>query len=187
MSRRRPFKPLRRPVFVGCEGESECGYASRVQDILREADVPVHLIIEDLGQGAGDPLSRVEMAVRKLEHLRKTRGAPSDRFVLLDHDQTAADPQRAIKACQLAVAHNIQIVWQRPCFEAVLLRHLAGCVTRRPPDTTESERALKREWPEYEKPMNRSKFAAKIGRAEILQAATVEPELDAMLRSLGVM
>jgi hypothetical protein len=187
MRKRRSSIPLRRPVFVGCEGESESGYAGLLQDMIREANVPVHLLIADLGIGAGDPLSRVELAVRKLEQLRRTRTAPPEKFVLLDSDQAERDRNRATAARNLAVQYDIQIIWQRPCFEAVILRHLPRCATRRPPDSPEAERALRREWADYRKPMTRADLAKKINLAAILQAAGVEPELNAMLRSIGLL
>ncbi|MGF6178636.1 hypothetical protein ABIE33_006956, partial [Ensifer sp. 4252] len=64
MSRRRPqhIQP-RRPVYIGCEGRSEVGYASLLQDLIREANLAVHLHIDELGPGAGDPLSRVTLRI----------------------------------------------------------------------------------------------------------------------------
>jgi hypothetical protein len=186
MRKRRSSIPQRRPIFVGCEGESESGYVGLLQDLIRDASVPVHLIVVDLGIGAGDPLTRIEMAVRKLEQLRRTRTAPPERFILLDYDQVDSNRDRATAAQRLAAQHNIQIVWQRPCFEAVILRHLPQCATRRPPDTPEAERALRREWAEYRKPMARADLGRRIKLEAVLQAATVEPELEAMLRCLGL-
>lgn len=186
MRSRRSRIPQRRPVFIGCEGESETGYVGLLQDLLHAAGIPVHLITQNLGLGAGDPLSRIEMAVRKIEHLRRTRTAPTDRFVFLDHDQVQADPARAHSAQRLADSHAISIVWQRPCFEALILRHLPLCATRRPPDTPEAQRALKREWPGYEKPMTRVALARRIDLAAVLRAAAVEIELRTLLDRIGL-
>ena len=47
--RRPPHIPQRRPVYIGCEGASEASYAGLPQDMLRDADLAVHLVIEDLG------------------------------------------------------------------------------------------------------------------------------------------
>ena len=184
--RHRPYIDQRRPVFIGCEGASEVSYAGFLQDLLRDVSLPVHLVIEELGLGAGDPLARIDLAVRRLDHLRRTRIAPLQRFVLLDDDQIAADPQRAVRARRTAAENNIVIVWQRPCFEAVLLRHLPDRATRRPPDTSEAVRALVRVWPEYQKPMTRAGLARRLDRQAVLQAAAVEPELDVLLRCLGL-
>lgn len=187
MTRRRPpYIVQKRPVYVGCEGASEHSYAGFLQDLLRTAEIPVHLVVEELGPGAGDPLARVEMAVRRLAHLRRTRTAPTKRFVLLDSDQAERDSQRAAQAQRMAGYNDIHIVWQTPCFEAVLLRHLQGCAGHRPPDTPRAEQALLRQWPEYNKPMTRTELARRLDLAAVLRAAEVEPGLTEFLRCLGL-
>jgi len=188
MTRRRPPNiPLRRQIFVGCEGKSEAGYVALLQDFARTASLPIYLNIKELAPGAGDPLARVEMAVRLIKQESATRIAPSASFVLLDEDQTVLAPARAETARQLATQKNITIVWQRPCFEAVLLRHLLGCHTRRPPDTTGAGNALQGEWPEYAKPMDRAALARRLDLAAAMRAAGVEPELAALLRAIGLL
>lgn len=187
MTRRAPHIPLRRPIYIGCEGASEVSYAGFLQDLIRDAALPVHLLIDELGPGTGDPQTRIEMAVRRLDQLRKKRTAPVERFALLDFDQAEANVPRADRARQLAAEHNIMIVWQRPCFEAVLLRHLPGLATHRPVDTQRAEQALLREWPEYEKPMTRAHLARRIDQAAVLRAAAVEPDINALLLCLGLL
>lgn len=187
MSRRRPsFIPQRRPVYIGCEGASEVSYAGFLQDLLRDADVPVHLHIDELGPGTGDPLSRIEMAVLRLKQLEKKRSAPRERFAFLDFDQAERDPHRAERARKLAADNAIVILWQRPCFEAVLLRHLEGKAAHRPPDTPGAVKALQKEWAGYEKPMTRANLAKRIDLAAVLRAAGVEPDLTALLRCIGL-
>ena len=184
--RRAPHIPQRRPVYIGCEGASEVSYAGLLQDLVRDADLPVHLVVEELGPGAGDPLARIEMAVSRLSHLRRARTVPAERFALLDSDQALRDPQRAHRARRVAADNHIIIVWQQTCFEAILLRHLQHHATRRPPDTPEADRALKREWPDYQKPMSRAALSRRIDRTAVLRAAAVEPDLSILLRCLGL-
>lgn len=187
MTRRPPPSiPERRPVFIGCEGESEVAYAGLLQAMLREANLHVHLVVHNLGRGAGDPFARVQLAVQRLAQLRRTRVAPPERFILLDGDQAARDSARAACARHLAAQHKITIVWQEPCFEALLLRHLPDCTTRRPPDTPEALRVLEREWSGYKKPLSRATLAMRIDRDAVRRAAGVERELRALLRCLGL-
>jgi hypothetical protein len=184
MKRRRPTIEPKVPIFVGCEGASECAYVRLLQDFVREQDLPIHLVIEELAPGAGDPLARVEMAVKRLEHLRKVRTAPANRFIMLDTDQIGEAPARAEQARQLAARNNIMLVWQEPCFEAVLLRHLPNCATRQPPTSPAAEQALQQRWPGYEKPMTHLALGGRIDLAAIIQAASVEPDLAALLRCI---
>ena len=185
--RRPPYITLRRPVYIGCEGASEVGYAGLLQDLVRDADLPVHLHVDELGPGTGDPLSRIEMATLRLRRLQARGRAPAQRFALLDFDQAERDPQRAERASALAAHNDITIVWQRPCFEAVLLRHLDGKAANRPPDSLRSEKALRREWPEYNKPMTRADLARRIDREAVLRAAAVENDLRALLRCIELL
>lgn len=186
MRRRAPIIPQRRPVYVGCEGASEAGYANLLQILADDAGLAIHLVVDELGPGAGDPLARIELARRRLKRLAQTRGAPRDRFALLDHDQAAADPERAARAKQLAAAHGIAIVWQHSCFEALLLRHLPGRHTARPPSTADAQRALAKAWPEYAKPMPRSALANRIDREAVARAVAVEPDLAVLVQALGL-
>jgi len=122
----------------------------------------------------------------RLKLLQKQRGAPVGRFALLDSDQTERDPQRAKRARKLAADNRIMILWQRPCFEAMLLRHLASKVANRPLNTPRAVKALEKEWPEYKKPMTRAKLALRIDRDAVLRAAGVEADLQALLLYIGL-
>lgn len=184
MNRRRPTIPQRKPIFIGCEGESEQGYAGFLQDLIHEADLRVHLNVEVLR--AGDPLARIELAIKKLEHARKKRVNFTDRFVFLDTDQLALSADRAHRARELAAANGISVIWQEPCFEALLLRHFAGRIGHRPLTNPATEAALRQEWPQYQKPMSRAELARMIDRAAVMRAAGVENDLLALLRCIGL-
>lgn len=178
--------PERRLVFIGCEGESECGYVGLLQDMIRSKNIPVQIVCENLGRGAGDPLSRVKKAIKKLKHMCQTRVEPKEKFVFLDFDQAERDRKRTDDACRLAKENNLFIIWQRPCFEAALLRHLPQCETLKPPTTVEAARLLLREWPAYKKPMTRAQLTEKIDFSSVLRAAKVEPDLTELLCCLGL-
>lgn len=184
MRTRRPIIPQRKPIFIGCEGESEQGYAGRLQDLVAQQGLHVHLNIEVLR--AGDPLARLELAARKLAHLRRTRGTFADKFVLLDTDQLALSPTRALQARAFAAANDIRIVWQEPCFEAMLLRHLPGRTERRPPNNQATQTALLQDWPGYRKPMSRSELASRLDLDSVVRAAGVEDDLSVLLRCIGL-
>lgn len=182
---RRPIIPQRKPIFIGCEGESEQGYAGFLQDLIQEAELHVHLNIDVLR--AGDPLARIELAIRKLARLRNTRGTFADRFVFLDTDQLVLSADRANRARQLAAANGIRVIWQEPCFEAVLLRHFTGRTAHRPLTNQATQNAILQEWPQYQKPMSRAELARKIDREAVTRAAGVEDDLMALLCCIGLM
>lgn len=184
---RRPTIPQRKPIYIGCEGASEVGYVSVLDDFVRAANLPLHLIIQELAPGAGDPLARVELAVSRIKAISRTRIPPVERFVLLDTDQAVAEPDRAERARRLAHENKINIIWQAPCFEAVLLRHLPGRTNHQPPDTARAQTAINREWPGYRKPMTRTQLATRIDLDALQRVAGVEPELASLFRCIGIL
>lgn len=185
--RRQRFIPEKKRIYLGCEGKSEFGYASFLQGLLRDQNLPVHILIRDLGSGAGDPLSRIELAVRHLHQLRSTREAPADRFIMLDNDPQKDHQPRVRMAHELATKNGIIIIWQLPSFEALLLRHLKDCETLQPPNTEVAFEILLKKWPEYEKGASQTELARTLDLAAVLRAAKVEQQLAALLRCIGLL
>ncbi len=177
----------RRRLFVGCEGESEQGYVALLVRIAEAARLPVHLDAVLLRPGGGDPLGLVELAAKRAAERTRKHGAYEARFVLLDDDKLGAAPPRDAKIEAVRAAAQIQLVWQRTCHEALLLRHLQGCVQRRPASTALAIAALLQEWPAYKKGMAASRLAEKIDREAVARAAPVEPDLATLLEQAGIL
>lgn len=177
--------PQRQPIFVGCEGHSEGAYAALIQDFARERNLHIHLQIKVLAPGAGDPLARVKRAVQEIVKLKKHRTRPAHCFIFLDHDQADRDPIGARSAIEEATRHRIQLIWQRPCFEAMLLRHLPQQGNRRPTDSASAMTALTSLWPNYKKGLPRAALASKLTWQSVIQAAQAEVDLHHFLRTLG--
>jgi hypothetical protein len=184
--RRQRLIPEKKRIYLGCEGKSEVGYASFLQDLLRDQNLPVHIVIQNLGAGAGDPLSRIELAVRHLHQLRSTREAPADRFIMLDNDLQKDNQPRVRMAHELATKNGILVIWQLPSFEALLLRHLKDCETLRPPNTEVAFENLLKKWPQYKKGTSRIELARTLDLTAIRRAAQVEQELATLLRCIGL-
>jgi hypothetical protein len=184
MRRRVPRIPPRRPIFFGGEGFSEVGYGTLVARIARELpDIHVHIHVQGLQPGAGDPLELVERAVKVIDNLERRRADFAVKAVLLD----VGDAEKVRQAAAAARAGGIQhLIWQAPDHEALLLRHLEGCEHRRPP-AGQSFAALRREWVGYEKGMSAQALGARIGLDHIRRACTVEAELQAFLRAIGLL
>jgi hypothetical protein len=126
------------------------------------------------------------MALVRLRLLKKKGQAPEQRFALLDYDQVGLTLQRDTRALKLAAHNGIHILWQDPCFEAVLLHHLPDRTGHRPPSTSAAQTAIQRDWPGYRKPMLRADLARRIDHDAVLWAAGVEPDLEALLRCIGL-
>jgi hypothetical protein len=176
--RRRPVILQRVPIFFGCEGESEQAYGQVLNDLLREANRPFHLEVVNLNPGAGDPIARLRRAEQEIARRRLRRAEFRLKVVLMDSDQVAADARRRQQAEQLARDFDIRIIWQEPCHEAILLRHLDGFDRNRPPTSADAEAALRGAWPDYRKPMTKVQLARRIVLDAVRRAAAVEPSLS---------
>ena len=183
---RRPIIKAKRPIFLGCEGKSEQAYGQLLNDLLQAEGCPIHLEVVNLGLGAGDPIARLRRATQEIARRRQRRSEFARRAVLLDLDQVQYDNQRRQQAEQIANQQDIRIIWQEPCHEALLLRHLDGFAQHRPPSTPTSAIALKAAWPQYAKPMTKILLSRRIRRADIQRAAGVEPALAAFLHDIGL-
>ena len=76
-----PIRPQRAPIFIGCEGLSEMGYAGWLRNIVRDRDLPFHLELSDLGRGAGDPLTRIDLAMDRIRRMEGNREPFIGRFL----------------------------------------------------------------------------------------------------------
>lgn len=186
MRRRRPALPQRRPVFFGCEGESEFGYGALIRRLREECRRDLHLDVTLLRPGGGDPLALVELACRKIASTERSRDIRySIRAVLLDSDKLGRNQQRDQSMFQLAKSEDLRLIWQEPSHEALLLRHLDGCQTLRPQTPAAALTELLRQWPDYTKGGSAAQLSRRIGAQQITAAASVEPSLREFLRAIG--
>jgi hypothetical protein len=175
----------RRPVFLGCEGESEQAYCIVLGDIIKETVNNVHIEATLLGEGAGSPFAKIKKAIKKIEQYEKTRSKFWKKAVLIDSDLVDGNAEQKTQTENLALLHGIRIIWQQPCHEAFLLHHLPNCAQLRPPTTVLASRELVTKWPSYHKPLSSRQIAKCIDRAGIAQAISVEIEFREFLIELG--
>lgn len=187
MKRRRPFRPQRAPIFIGCEGESERGYVAFLARLVEESSLAVHLDPVLLQPGGGDPLAIVERGIQRLvERKRKRQIAYQAQFILLDRDKWGLVPARDAQIAAIAARAGLVLVWQAPCHEAMLLRHLEHCSALRPPSTALAEAQIAQRWPGYEKPMDAVDLAQRLDLAAVHRAVAVEPDLGRLVAAIGL-
>lgn len=183
MSRtRRSARPQRRRIFVGCEGVSERGYVTCVNDLLQQQHKGFHLDAEVLG--GGDPLSLVKKAVRQIQNRNRTRELDKGRFIFLDSDKNESLREQTQQAKELAQSHSIVLVWLDPCFEAFLLRHLPGCERVKPATSQEAMTRLRQHWPDYNKGLPAMDLKKRINRAAVLRVAEFHEGLRTFLTTI---
>jgi hypothetical protein len=180
------LRPQRRRVFFGCEGESERSYGTLLNKLLDQIRRDVHLDAVLLRPGGGDHLALVERAGAHIK-LKEAQGYEPYlyRALLLDSDRLGQKKSRDNKAIQLASQAQLRLIWQDPCHEAFLLRHIDGCSALRPKTTQGSMRQLLQRWPNYKKGLSTLRLSDHIDMDAIFRALSVESELAAFLAELG--
>lgn len=187
MIRRHPRIQQRKPIFVGCEGESERGYVALLGRLAEQEGLAIHLDPVLLQPGGGDPCDLIELAARKLAEKGRARGIHyQSKLVLLDRDLIGRAPVRDARGLQAAQQSGLQLIWQSPCHEGFLLRHLELCQTLRPPTAPLALDQLRQRWPSYEKGMA-AQLAAHLDLAAVRRAAMVEPDLAKLLQIIGLL
>jgi len=181
MSPRRHIIQPKAPVFLGCEGASEVAYGQLLNDFLRDLGLPFHLEVVSLNPGAGDPENLLRRARQKIAEWQNRRSVFRHRFVLIDIDRAVGRVTQIEAAAQDA---RIEIVWQRPNHEGLLLRHFLETERTRPHDSGDAKNLLVRHWPDYKKGMPRQQLARRIDLTSVRRAASHEADLLSLLRRI---
>ena len=181
---RRGGRPQRLRVFLGGEGASENSYGVFLHRWMDTQRRDRHLDCEDLR--GGDPLAVIEVAIERIVIKERNHGAYAMRAVLLDSDGLGKQVDRDSQMYLLAARHKLRLIWQRPCHEGFLLRHLEGYENENPPTTADAQLRLAAAWPEYHKAMTASDLARKLSSGNIMRARQVVTEFDDLLSDLGL-
>jgi hypothetical protein len=184
-NRRHPV--IRRRIFVGCEGEGERSYIALVQTIVNNVHGKVHLDAQLLQPGGGDPFDLARRAEEVIAQIERRREPYEERYLLIDRDKFGILPDRDQQMAATLRRIDARVIWQDTAREALILRHLPGCATRRPASTRIALQQLLQRWPEYEKTMSATKLATRINLASLRQAATVEEDLRAFFASIELL
>lgn len=182
----RHLRAQRRRLFLGCEGESEQGYTALLQRIADDEGLLVHLDSVLLQPGGGDPCAIIELAIDQSRRRADRRGDYEARFVLLDTDKLGQSPQRDNRGRQAALNEGLTLVWQAPCHEALLLRHLDGCVNLQPPTTAVAMQQLVQRWPQYRKAMAAVRLGERIDLPGARRVAGVDASYAELLGAIGL-
>lgn len=179
-----PRFPQRKRIFVGCEGESERGYAALLSRLLEQRHRRMHFDSIVLRPGGGDPCGLIETAIRKVRRAESRFGRYHKKVLFLDRDRLGQSTARDTQGLQVAQESGLHLVWQDPCHEALLLRHLTGCEQLRPPTSALALTRLMTFWPDYKKPMSATRLGQRIDVSAVRQAAAVEQALKAFLEDI---
>ena len=177
------MRPLRRPVFLAGEGQSERGYGRWLSKLATQQGVPIAIRCE--GLKGGDPLSLMEQFLDCLHRAESHRGRYRLRDLILDTDRRGADIERDEIALARARENGVRLIWQSPCHEGFLLRHFERLKNHNPPDLKAALRLLKTAWPSYTKGMDADTYGRTLSLSHLVTARSVQHELDQFLSDAG--
>lgn len=181
MPRRNRVEP-RKIIFVGGEGPSERALGQFLASCCD--DVGLHLHLDVKPATGGDALAVVEEAKRRLEK-HPARKEIKKRLVLLDRDRLDQDIRSGRDPRPSAQNANIELIFQEPNLEGLLLRLHPGQEQRRvsPADTM---RELRKVWPEYRKPPTATQLKQRFSVSALRRASRYDRELRGLLRGVGL-
>ena len=181
MARRRHSIPQRRRVFVGAEGQSERSFAAWLQHLCNESNLHLHL---DIGVcGGGDSRVVVEFSGREKVRREREYGRYRAAFVLLDSDRLQRDIASGRSPPDIP---GLDKVWLRPNLEGLLLR-LHNGEERTVRSAVEVGPALRRRWPDYDKPPAASLLSRRFSLTDLRRAASYDADLSLLLEQLGLL
>ncbi len=180
----RSFDSAAKAHLSRCEGPSEQSYGKRLGDIADAAGL--HLFLECDVLGGGDPLALMELAIKRIREKVKKRGPYVHRALLLDNDKLGQSIERDQRIPPLARKHDLCLIWQEPCHEGFLLRHLVGQHSMRPQGSQLAVSALTDVWPEYRKAIPAALLAERIDRIAIRKSCHSRRGLSRISPMIGL-
>ena len=182
--RTKPVEP-RRVIFIGVEGKSDLAFTRFLQSCCDEEGLHLHLKVTK-GSG-GDSVSVVREADRYLK-MHPGRGDISHSLVLLDRDRYPQDVQAGRDPQALASKAKLEIIFQNPNLEGLLLRLHQGHESRIIA-ADDSMAELRKVWPEYGKSqslLTADELKRRFTVSDLRRAASYDQELRRLLDVLGL-
>ena len=182
MPRRRPVAP-RQVIFIGVEGKSDQSFTRFLQFCCDGEGLHLHLNVRT-GSG-GDSVSVVREAARRLQR-HQDRKVISHRLVLLDRDRYAQDVQAGRDAQVVASRSKLEIIFQNPNLEGILLRLHPGH-ERREIAAGDSMAELRKVWSDYRKSsLTADQLNRRFDVSDLRRAARHDKALRRLLDVLGL-
>ena len=180
-SGRPPFEP-RRVIFIGTEGRSDRSFVQLLRHCCDEAGLHVHVRVEP-GSGGGS-VAVVRAAARSLK--RFGREDISAKVVLLDRDRVTRNEKEGHDAQAEAAKAHLEIIFQKPNLEGVLLRLYEGHESRRV-QASDTKRELQKLWRDYDKSsLTAEQLSQRFTVSDVRRAAKHDRQLRRLLEILGL-
>ena len=104
---------------------------------------------------------------------------------MLDRDRIEAEPQEGVQAQAAATRYKLEIVFQDPNLEGLLVRLHTGQEQRKI-RASDSESELRKLWPEYQKPPTAEQLRQHFTLDDVRRAAVHDQHLRTLLEVIGL-
>ena len=175
------FRSRRRRIFFGVEGESERSFARWVESLCNEFGTDVKFDIRVCG--GGDSLAVVQYSLSEYSKRKLQYGKYSRAFILLDQDRIEQDQAVGRNPTTALKESSMQIIWQRPNLEGLLLRLHDG-MEQNFVAAEDARVRLRKLWPKYEKNVNVMKLQARFSISDLRRVAKYDKEIEKLLTML---
>ncbi len=183
MAQRRPV-PKRKRFFIGAEGESERSLARWLKQLCDEADLHVHLDI--VVCGGGDSLAIVKHSVNQYRQRTKLYGRFLAGLIILDDDRIEEDKLHDRNPLTGLDNEDLRLVYLIPNLEGLLLRLHPGYESKFVL-AHEAGRALRKQWPQYDKPASAMTLGHRFKLQNLQLVARQDTNIRLVLETLGLL
>jgi ATP-dependent protease Clp ATPase subunit len=170
--------------FLAVEGESEQSLVRWLQMLSDENGLSVHL--DSYVLGGGGYKSMLENAIHEHQKRVRSKGAYRDRFLIVDGDRANTQDWPLDKLREEAAKHGFIVIVQSPNHEGLLYRMTPGKELDIPSAST-AQTKLRTFWPTYQKPANAYMLNSHFTLPDLARLAGVDPDLDNLLRRIGLL
>lgn len=187
--RRRTARPQGNRILIATEGAGDAAFVTWLKILSEDHATGLVPIIKECG--GGGPVSIHAEAVRIKRREERLRDEPFLRSAhLIDGDRELSVPVFEQEFRRTLENDDFRLIVQRPRLEGVHLRLHAG-YERHFPQAGEDERLLRRVLPgiwggNHRRALRTDQFAARFTLVDLHRAAPHDPELETLLRFVGL-
>ncbi len=172
--------PTRRAIFISVEGASDRAFVQFLGRWCKQKERHLSLNVK-LANGGNS----VDVVKDAICYLSRSSAAKEfrQRLVLLDRDRIPQDMQSKRDASALALKNKIEVIWQTPNLEGLLVRLHPGHEDRQL-QASVAKTELKKLWQEYEKSLTVQQLERRFDLDALWRVAKHDAHLKRLLAIL---
>ncbi len=172
--------PTRRAIFISVEGASDRAFVQFLGKWCKRKERHLSLKVKPANGG-----NSVDVVKDAIGYLSKSSAEKEfrQRLVLLDSDRIPQDMQSKRDASALASKDKIEVIWQTPNLEGLLVRLHPGHEDRQL-QASIAKTELKKLWPEYDKSLTVQQLEHRFDLDGLRRAAKYDMYLQRLLAIL---